>query len=99
LLFLLLVLLNASPFGFIQQKKEDGKSEFVIHSPQSLAELNVTFQKLQIKYGFDVIHISVVPTFNKIISEDYIPGISFNPLSANLLTYPSRGPPRLITIL
>ena len=98
LLFLLLVLLSAGPFGFIEQKG-DGKDECFIHSPQSLAELSVTFQKSQIKYGFDVIHVSIVPIFTKIISENYIPGTSFDPLSADLLTNPNRGPPRLITIL
>jgi hypothetical protein len=98
LLFLLLVLLSAGPFAFIEQKG-DGKDECFIHSQQSLAELSVTFQKLQIKYGFDVVHFSLAPIITKIISCDYIPGISFNPLSADLLTYPSRGPPRLIAIL
>jgi hypothetical protein len=98
LLFLLLVFLNASPFAYIEQQG-DGKDELVIHATKSLAELSVTFQKLQIKYGFDAVHVSVVTIFKKIISDDYIPGTSFDPLSADLLTYPNRGPPHLITIL
>ena len=98
LLFLLLVLLNAGPFGFIQ-KQEDGKDEFVIHAPQFLPELSSLLQQPQIKYGFYVVHVSVVTIFKKIISDDYIPGTSFDPLSVDLLTYPDRGPPRLITIL
>ena len=98
LLFLLLVLLNARPFDYIEQQG-DGKDELVIHSPRSLAELSVTFQKLQIKYGFDVVLVSVVTISKKIISENYLPGISFDPLSADLLTCLSRGPPRLIAIL
>lgn len=96
--FLLLVLLNAGPFGFIQQQG-DGKDEFVIHATQFLAKLSSLLQQPQIKYGFDVVHVSVVTIFKKIISDDYIPGTSFDPLSVDLLTYLSRGPPRLITLL
>jgi len=98
LLFLLLVLLNAGPFGFIAQQG-DGKEQFVIHATQFLAKLSSPLQQLQIKYGFDVVLISVLTIFKKIISDDYIPGTSFDPLSADFLTYPDRGPPRLITIL
>jgi len=98
LLFLLLVLLNAGPFDFIKQQGE-GKDEFVIHATQFLEELSSSLQQLQIKYGFDVVHVSVVPIFKKIISGDYIPGTVLDPLSVDLLTYPDRGPPHLITIL
>ena len=99
LLFLLLVLLNAGPFGFIAQQG-DGKDELVIHNnTQFPAKLSSFLQQLQIKYGFDVVHVSVVTIFKKIISDDYIPGTSFDPLSADFLTYPARGPPRLIIIL
>jgi hypothetical protein len=98
LLFLLLVLLNAGPFGFIQQQG-DGKDELVIHATQFLPELSSRLQQPQIKYSFDVVHVSVVTIFKKIISDDYIPGTSFDPISADLLTYPSRGPPRFIAIL
>ena len=97
LLFLLLFLLNAGPFGFIEQQT-DGKDEFIIHAPQYLTELS-SLRQLQIKYGFDVIHVSVVPFFKKIISADYIPGRSLDLLSLDLLTHPSRAPPRLIAIL
>ena len=98
LLFVLLVLLSAGPFGFIEQQG-DRKDEFVIHATQFLPELSSILQQPQINYGFDVVHVSVVTIFNKITSDDYIPGTSCDPLSADLLTYPSRGPPRLITIL
>ena len=98
LLFLLLVLLSAGPFGFIEQEG-DGKDDHVISSPYCFGKLSGQLRQIQIKYGFDVVHVSVVPTFNKIITEDYIPGTSFDPLSVDLLTYPSRGPPRLIAIL
>jgi hypothetical protein len=97
LLFLLLILLNTGPFGSIEQQG-DRKDEFVIHAPQYLAELS-SLRQLQIKYGFDVIHVSVVSVFKKIISDDYIPGTSFDPLIADLLTYPSRASPRLVTTL
>ena len=98
LTFLLLVLLNAGPFGFLEQQwnKQD---DFVIHAATFLDKLSSSNRQIQIKYGFDAVHISVVPIFRKIISVDYIPGTSFDPLSADLLTYSSRGPPRLITIL
>ena len=96
--FLLLVLLSAGPFGFITQQR-DGKDDLVIHSPQFLSELCGPLQKLQIEYGLDTAHVSAVTIFTKIISENYIPGTSFDPLSADLLPYHSRGPPRLITIL
>jgi hypothetical protein len=97
LLFLLLFLLNTGHFGSIEQQG-DGKDELVIHAAQYPTELS-SLRQLQIKYGFDVIHVSVVPIFKKIISADHIPGTSYDPLSADLLTYPSRAPPRLISIL
>jgi hypothetical protein len=80
-------------------EKRDRKAELVINATQFLAKLSSPLQQLQIKYGFDVVHVSVIPIFRKIISGDYIPGTSFDPLSADLVTYPSRGPPRLIAIL
>ena len=96
--FLLLVLLSAGPFDFIAQPG-DRKQDFVIHSPHFLAELCGSLQKIQINYGLDATHVSVVTIFTQIISENYIPGTSFNPVSEDLLTNPDRGPPRLITIL
>jgi hypothetical protein len=98
LLFLLLALLSAGPFGFIEQQG-DGKEELVIHSPHFLVELCGSLQKIQINYGLDAAHVSTVTLFTKIISENYIPGTSFNPVSEDLLTDLNRGPPRLITIL
>jgi hypothetical protein len=94
----LLVLLSAGPFGFLAQQG-DRKDEPVIHSPHFLAELCGSLQKVEINYGLDATEVSAVTIFTKIISENYIPGISFDPLSADFLTYPDRGPPRLITIL
>jgi len=96
--FLLLVLLSAGPFGFIIQQ-EEGKHEFVIHSPQFFAELFGSLQKVQIDYSLYAAQVSAVTIFTKIISENYISGTSFNPVSEDLLTNPDRGPPRLITIL
>jgi hypothetical protein len=80
-------------------EKRDRKAELVIHATQFLAKLSSLLQQLQIKYGFDVVHVSVIPIFRKIVSGDYLPGTSFDPLSADLVTYPSRSPPRLIAIL
>ena len=98
LLFLLLALLSAGPFGYIERQR-GGKDELVIHAPRILAELSARLEKPQIKYGFDVIRVSAVTILTKIISEDYIPGTSHDPLSTDFLTYPDRGPPRLMTIL
>ena len=98
LFFLLLVVLNANSFDFVEQLV-DGKDEFVIHGTQFLSKLSSLLQQPKIKYGFDVIHVSIVPVLKKIISEEYVPGTSFDPLSADFFTYPDRGPPRLMTIL
>jgi hypothetical protein len=92
-------LLSAGPFGFIEERQGDEKGELVIHAPQCFAQLSGHLRLLKIKYGFDVVHVSVVPIYTKIISDDYIPGTSFDPLSENLLTNPNRGPPRLIDLL
>jgi len=91
-------LLSAGRFGFIAPPGE-GKDKLVIHSPHFLAELCGSLQKIQINYGLDADHVSRVPFFTKIISEKYSPGISFDPISIDILTNPNRGPPRLITIL
>lgn len=98
LLFLLLVLLSAGPSCFIELQG-DGIGDHVIQSPQYFAKLSGQLRQFQIKYGFDVVHVSVVTIITKIISVDYIPGTSFEPLSADLLIYPDRGPPCFITIL
>jgi hypothetical protein len=98
LVSLLLVLLSAGPFGLIEQPRR-GKDNLVIHIPRLLVELGARIDKPQIKYGFDVIRVSAVTIFTKIISDEYIPGTSLDPLSADFLTYPDRGPPRLMTIL
>jgi hypothetical protein len=98
LLFLLLVLLNAVSFDFIEQQG-GGTDELVIHVARFHAKLSSPIQQPQIKCKFDAVQVSVVTIFKKIISEDYIPGTSFDPLSIDLLTYPPRGPPRLITFL
>jgi hypothetical protein len=96
--FQLLVLLNAGPFDVIEQQG-DGKDEVAIHAAQFLAELSSPFRQPQIKYSLDAVIFSVVTIFKKVISEEYIPGTSFDPLSVDLLTCPSRGPPRPFTIL
>jgi hypothetical protein len=92
----LLLLLSAGPFGFIQ-RQGDGKDELVIHAPQFLDKLTSSLQKPQIKYGIDVDINTSIEIPRNIISDDYILGTSLDLLSAALLTYPSRGPPRLTT--
>jgi hypothetical protein len=96
--FLLLVLLSSGPFGFITPQA-GGKGEVTIHYPHFLAELCGSLQKLQINYGLDADNVSQAPFFTKIISENYFLGTSFDPISNDLLTNSSRGPPRLITFL
>ena len=96
--FLLLFLLTAGPFGALEEQRER-EADLFIQAPQFLAQLSGSVQQPQIKYGFYVIHVTVVPTFKKIISIDYIQGTSFDPLSANFLTYPDRGPPHLQILL
>jgi hypothetical protein len=93
-----MVLLSAGPFGFIEQEG-DGKDDYVISSPYCFGKLNGQLRQIQIKYGFDVINVSLVSIITEIISGDYIQGKSFDPLSADFLTYPDRGPPRLMAIL
>jgi hypothetical protein len=98
LLPLLLVLLNAGAFGFIERQGER-KDELVIRTTQFFAKLSAPLRQLQIKYGFDVVNVSAARIFKKTISDDYIPGTSCNPVSADLPTYLCRGPPRLTIIL
>lgn len=98
ILFPLMILLNASPFAFIEQQGS-GKDLSVIHSPQCLAELSGSSQKPPIKYSLYATNLLVVAISKETIPENYFPGTSFDPLSSDLLTYPDRGPPRLTTIL
>ena len=97
LLPLLLVLLNAGTFDFIERQGE-GKDELVIRTTQFFAKLSSPLRQLQIRYGFDVVNVSAVRIFKKNISHDYIPGTSCHPVSADLPTYLCRGPPRLTVL-
>jgi hypothetical protein len=97
-LVLFLVFLNAGHFDFIEQQG-DRKDELIIHATRFLDELNSPCQQPKIKYGFDVILLPVVTIFKKVISDDFIPGTSLDPFPINPITYPSRSPPRFITIL
>jgi hypothetical protein len=96
--FTVIVLLSVGLFGVIEQQRNE-KDDFLIRATGSPDKLSSSLRQLQIKYGFDVIHISVVAIFKKIILEDYTQEASFDPLSADFLTYPNRSPPNLITIL
>lgn len=98
--FLLLALLGAGPFVVVQPHC-DGKdrNDFVIRAPQPSGTIIASLRMLQIIYGLEATHISQVPFFTKIISENYVPGTSFDPVFTDLLTNPNRGPPRLISIL
>ena len=98
MIFLLPVLLSIGPLDFIEQQW-GGEDEIVISSSQCLAELSSPLQQRQVKCKIDVLNVSVLPNFRKIISADYILETSFDTISNDLLTNPDRGPPHIITIL
>lgn len=88
----MLLLISAAPLAFegLQGDHQDG---FVIHTGKFVDQISTSLRQIQIKYGFDAVHGSVVPVFNKILSGEYVPGTSFDPLSTDLLTNPYRAPP------
>jgi len=98
LIFLLLVFLIAGPFGFIEQQ-ENKKEELLISSPHSLATLSCQLRQFEIKYGFDAVHVSVLPIITKILSVDYLAGTAFKFILAERLTNPDRAPPHLMALL
>lgn len=98
LLFLLLVLLNAGPFGFDVQPGI-GNDEKVIHAARCPGKLGPPSPELEIEDGFDVIHASAVTIYRKPISRDFLSETSFDPLSAHRLASPCRGSPRPIVML
>jgi hypothetical protein len=98
LLFPLLVLLSAGLVDLVEQQG-DGEGELVIHATQFFGKLTSSLQESKIKFGFDVVSVSVVTALRKIISDDYISGVSIGRLPVYLPTYTSRGPPCLIAIL
>ena len=96
----LAALLSFGPLGVSRQQGEGyGVDELVIHAMQFLPNLSSSVRQHQINYGFDAVHISVVPIIKQIISEDYLPGTSFDLLSSDVLTCSYRGPPRSTAIL
>lgn len=98
LLVLFLVSINAGSFGFIGQLC-DSKDDLSIHAERFPAELKSLCQQNKFKCGFDVIPVSIETVFKKTISDDFIPGISYDPFRVNLRSFSSRGPPRLIAVL
>ena len=97
---LLLALLGASPFILVENPGgEKDRAEFVIHAPKSSGPIIASLRMLQIIYGLEAARVFRIPVFTKIISENYVPGTSFDPVSIDLLTASSRGPPQLIAIL
>lgn len=92
LLFLLLVLLNAGPFGFVPLQGS-GKDEQVIHTTKCLVKQGSP-QQLQSEDSFDVIPVSAVTIFRKIIPPDYMPETSFDSFSADRFASLCRGSPR-----
>ena len=96
--FLLLVLLGASSFGFIEPPG-DGKHDLVIHSPQFLPELCGSLQKHQIPYCLDATKPKTIKMITWIVSEIYCPETSCDPFSIIFQPNPNRGPPRPIPIV
>jgi hypothetical protein len=98
--FLLLALLGTGPLVVVENQGDNkDKDEFVIHAPQPSGTSIASLRMLQIVYGLEGTHVSRVHFFTKLITKNYVPGTSYDPISIDLLTNPSRGPPRLITIL
>lgn len=98
--FLLLALLGASPFVVVgHQGDGEDRDDFFIRTPQPSGTTIASLRMLQIIYGLEATHISRVPFFIKIISENYVLGTSFDSIFTDLLANPNRGPPRLISIL
>lgn len=98
--FLLLALLATGPVVVVEnQWDSQDKVECVIHESQSSGTSIASLRMLQIIYGLNATHVSRVHFFTKLITENYDPGTSYDPISIDLLTEPSRGPPRLMTIL
>gem|GEM_PF-2017658 len=98
LLFLLPVLLNVGPIVIIEQPVNE-KDGSVIQVARFQDKVSSSLRQLQIKYGFDVVYISLVPVIRQILSGDYIEGTSFDPISPDLRNYPDRGPPHRSAVL
>ena len=96
--FLLLVLLGASSFGFIEPRG-NSQHDLVIHSPQFLPELYGSLQKHQIPYGLDATKPKTIKIITWIVSEIYCSETSRDPFSITFLPNPNRGPPRPISIV
>jgi len=96
--FLLLVLLGASSFGFIEPRG-NSKHDLVIHSPQFLPELYGSLQKHQIPYGLDATKPKTIKIITWIVSEIYCSETSRDPFSISVHPNPNRGPPHPISIV
>ena len=96
--FLLLVLLGASSFSFIEPRG-NSKHDLVIHSPQVLPELYGSHHKHQLPYGLDATKLKTIKIITWSVSEIYCPETSRNPFSITFQPNPNRGPPRPISIV
>lgn len=98
--FLLLALLCTGPFVVVENQSDiKDNDEFVIHAPQPTGTSIASLRMLEVIYGLSATPVSRIHFFTKLITKNYVPGTSYDPISIDLLTNPSRGPPRLITIL
>ncbi len=98
LALLLAVLLNTGAFGF-SDPPCDKKDDFVIHAPQFFGLFVSSQRQNQIQSGVDLACIPAIPLIRKIIWAGCVQGRSFDAVSADLLTYASRAPPTLASVL
>lgn len=98
--FLLLALLGTGPFVVVDnQCDRSEKHELIIQELQPSGMSIASLRMLELMYGLSTTPVSRIHFFTKLITENYVTGTSYDPISIDLLTNPSRGPPRLITIL
>lgn len=89
-----LVPLIAGTFaGVLCERSGAGQDEFAIRASVASVGISATFRFCQIKYGMDVIPAEAPPEFRGVISDVYVAGGSFAPVSAGHMTLPNRGPP------
>jgi hypothetical protein len=101
LIFLFLILLNASGFSFVAKDGQWKNETFlhVLYHRPCLSKINSSTEKFQIRYVFDLFNIYVETEFKKTISRNYIIEKASDPVSFDLLTYLKRGPPQSIILI
>lgn len=92
--FLLAALLCAAPWGLVSFRSvEKGERDFVIQTTQYHAVIKARLP-LQIKYGFNVVLIPIVPVAVDFIANPYNEKVFADPLTPHRSANRYRGPPR-----